>query len=413
MSEQFCVMNSQKQHRADVRGLQMECNREYANQASYKGNIDPQRTPENRYLVKSDDWNASISDVLEAEGVKENRASVVLVTTIYSASPEWFEQHTKAEAEAYFETCLDYERKTKGTPINAVVHWDEKTPHMHVATVPVVAVQDTRAVPIVMKDEDGNEMTDEDGNPVYERYAKGKSKGQVKYRREKVFDENGAPVMHVGLSAKTVFGNKVAMSKRQTEFYEVCGKPFGMSRGEIRVETPQVARQHMTEAQMRAQGIVHDAEAEAQTVTVKAERTAAETEALARLKAKQQQRDAEKTVEEASQMRLEAAERLEKATKALEAAQSTLDELQALKTAQDDPTEAKLERALKFMDGIKYKDGSTALKRFETKEIMSGHGSAPTGASRASLNARMARLQDDLNRQTQALQGSKGDSYGR
>lgn len=410
MSEQFCVMNSQKQHRADVRGLQMECNREYANQERYKGDIDPQRSSQNRYLVKSDDWNASISDVLEAEGVKENRASVVLVTTVYSASPEWFEQHTKAEAEAYFETCLDYERKTKGTPINAVVHWDEKTPHMHVATVPVVAVQDTRAVPIVVKDEDGNELTDDDGNPVYERYAKGKSKGQVKYRREKVFDDDGNPVMHVGLSAKTVFGNRVAMSKRQTEFYEVCGKPFGMSRGEIRVETPEVARQHLTEAQMRAQGIVHDAEAEAQTVTGKAERTAAETEARARLKARHQLRDAEK---DAEQMRLEAAERLEKATEALKAAQSTLDELQALKTAQDDPTAAKLERALKFMDGIKYKDGSTARKRFETKEIMSGHSSASTGVSRANLNARTQALQDSINRQTQALQGSKGDPYSR
>lgn len=413
MSEQFCVMNSQKQHRADVRGLQMECNREYANQERYKGDIDPQRSSQNRYLVKSDDWNASVSDVLEAEGVKENRASVVLVTTVYSASPEWFEQHTKAEAEAYFETCLDYERKTKGTPINAVVHWDEKTPHMHVATVPVVAVQDTRAVPVVVKDKDGNELTDEDGNPVYERYAKGKSKGQVKYRREKVFDDDGNPVMHVGLSAKTVFGNRVAMSKRQTEFYEVCGKPFGMSRGEIRVETPEVARQHMTEAQMRAQGIVHDAEAEAQTVKGKAERTAAETEALARLKAKQQQRDAEKTAAEASQMRREAAERLEKATKVLDAAQSTLDELQALKTAQDDPTEAKLERALKFMDSIKYKNGSTVRKIFETKEIMSGHRSASTGVSRANLNARTQALQDSINSQKQALQGSKGDSYSR
>lgn len=410
MSEQFCVMNSQKQHRADVRGLQMECNREYANQERYKGDIDPQRSSQNRYLVKSDDWNASISDVLEAEGVKENRASVVLVTTVYSASPEWFEQHTKAEAEAYFETCLDYERKTKGTPINAVVHWDEKTPHMHVATVPVVAVQDTRAVPIVMRDDDGNEVTDEDGNPVYERYAKGKSKGQVKYRREKVFDDNGDPVMHVGLSAKTVFGNRVAMSKRQTEFYEVCGKPFGMSRGEIRVETPEVARQHMTEAQMRAQGIVHDAETEAHAVTGKAERTAAETEARARLKARHQLRDAEK---DAEQMRLEAAERLSEATEALKAAQSTLDELQALKTAQDDPTAAKLERALKFMDSISFKSGGTALYRFNMQELREGFTTETASERRAKRSAQLDRLQDGINSQKQALQGSKGDSYSR
>lgn len=112
-------------------------------------------------------------------------------------------------------------------------------------------------------------------------------------------------------------------------------------------------------------------------------------------------------------MRLEASERLEKATKALEAAQSTLDELQALKTAQDDPTEAKLERALAFMDGIKFKNGVSALGRFNMQERQNGFTTETESERRATRRAQLDRLQDGINRQTQALQGSKGDSYSR
>lgn len=112
-------------------------------------------------------------------------------------------------------------------------------------------------------------------------------------------------------------------------------------------------------------------------------------------------------------MRLEASERLSEATEALKAAQSTLDELQALKTAQDDPTAAKLERALKFMDGISFKSGGTALYRFNMQELREGFTTETASERRAKRSAQLDRLQDGINSQKQALQGSKGDSYSR
>ncbi len=88
-----CVMNMAKRHRADVKGLQQEVNREHDNATKYKGEVDLAKSVDNAFLVKSDDWNKSGDDTLSTYGVKESRTSVVLVTSVYTASPEWFKEH--------------------------------------------------------------------------------------------------------------------------------------------------------------------------------------------------------------------------------------------------------------------------------------------------------------------------------
>lgn len=409
----MCVMNMGKRHRADVRGLQMEANREYEKPEQYKGHIDPSRTHENVYFEKSDDWQESIDDVLNQYGIKESKNSVVLITSVYSASAEWFATHTRDEAMEYFRACFEYEKQTKGVTINAVVHWDETTPHMQVATVPVIPVQDEKAVPIVEKDEDGNELTDEDGNPVYKRYEKGKSKGKIKYERKAVCDEDGNPVWHYGLSAKKVFGNRVAMSKRQTQFFEMCGKQFGMERGEIRVETPEVAKGHLTEAEYRAQAIekdareasdviLNDAKSQAGKVMASASRYARESEAEAKKKAEQIIKDAEDT---AAQRRLKASQSVREASKLLDEARSTLDAVKALEEAQRSSEGAKLQRALEFMEGLNFK-GSNLREVFERKELVFGHKTTPK-RSRAEIESQMESLYDRMNK----YKGNDGQGY--
>lgn len=294
-----CVMNMAKRHRADVKGLQQEANREHDDATKYKGEVDLAKSVDNAYLVKSDDWNKSVDDTLSKYGVKESRNSVVLVTSVYTASPEWFKEHPEQTARDYFEACLEYERRTKGEVISAVIHYDETTPHMHVATVPVVEVQDEVCVPVVMKDADGNDMTDDMGDPIYERYASGKSAGKVKYRREKAVDDAGNPITHVGLSAKQVFGNRVAMSRRQTEFFEECGKPFGMERGEIRVETTKDAREHLTEAKFRAKAIARNADDKAQRIVAQAEKDAEALEERSERVLRSAKREAQQIVADA------------------------------------------------------------------------------------------------------------------
>ena len=56
-----------------------------------------------------------------------------------TASPEFFKGKKKAEIKAYFTVALDFIQKhqSKDTIISAVVHMDEKTPHMHLCFVPL------------------------------------------------------------------------------------------------------------------------------------------------------------------------------------------------------------------------------------------------------------------------------------
>lgn len=263
MSEKYCVMNMKKNKRADVKGLQEEANRELE---EYKNEVKKELTHTNYFFVKTDDWNKKITEILEENGLDENDKSVVLITSVYSASPEWFEGKSRDEILEYFSKCLEFEQR-KGEVINATVHFDETTPHMQVATVPVLDVPTVVCHPIAQKDAEGNVILDDEGNEVPER----NKKGRLKYKRTTLM-ENGQIVTHKGLSAKTVFGNKVKMSKTQTEFYEMCGKPFGLERGEIRVEDAEATRKHLTEAQYKAEKMFSDAQAQAKSEKDKAVR---------------------------------------------------------------------------------------------------------------------------------------------
>lgn len=267
MSEKYCVLNMKKNGRSDVKGLQDEANR---TAEKYKNEIKKERTKDNYFFKRCDDWNSKITEVLEENHIEEKNKSVVLVTSVYSASSEFFEGKSRDEILEYFEKCLEFECRN-GSVISAVVHFDEGTPHMQTAKVPVLdtPVEVCNIVP--KKDENGKIMTDGDGNTVAERYEHGKQKGRIKYKRTVLKDENGCVVTHKGLSAKYLFGNKVKMSKTQTEFWEQCGKPFGLERGEIRVETQEEAKEHLTEAQYKAEQIIKDAEQKAEQMLKGAE----------------------------------------------------------------------------------------------------------------------------------------------
>ena len=64
-----------------------------------------------------------------------------MVETLITASPEFFAGKKPGEVRAFFEYALEF-LKTKQaaeTIVSAVVHVDEKTPHMHLCFVPITA----------------------------------------------------------------------------------------------------------------------------------------------------------------------------------------------------------------------------------------------------------------------------------
>lgn len=80
-----------------------------------------------------------ISYPLQAAGCRTRSDSVRVVETLITASPEFVEGKSPKEIRAFFMHALDFieKKQAKETIISAVVHMDEKTPHMHLSFVPL------------------------------------------------------------------------------------------------------------------------------------------------------------------------------------------------------------------------------------------------------------------------------------
>ena len=190
----YGIMRCEKRKTGSCGGLQNEANREKDNEKNFvASDIDWTKTGDNEYLMKSNNWNQSVKDVLSSHRIDKHRKdAVVLIDGFYGASPEFFQDKSKDEIRAYFKDCLEYHKNHYGFTINAVIHYDEATPHMHVASVPIVQKND----------------------------------GLWK------------------LSAKDLMGNVKAYRDRQDSFHENVSSKYGLERGEI--SSPEHHREHLT-----------------------------------------------------------------------------------------------------------------------------------------------------------------------
>lgn len=108
----------------------------------------------------------------------------MFVDTLITASPEFFEGRSRKDIQAYFSEAVAFMEKKigKGNIFSAVVHMDEKTPHLHLCFTPIT----------------------EDGR----------------------------------LSAKEILGNRAQLSKWQDEFHAHMKKTFPvLKRGESSLVT--------------------------------------------------------------------------------------------------------------------------------------------------------------------------------
>lgn len=188
----YGIMRVEKRGRADVYGIQLEANRTVEQHEKGlefdKSDIDWGKTDDNIFLVQTEHWNKEITKVtkqIESEtGKKTRKDAVVLLDGLFTASPEFFANKSDNEIKKYFEDCLEFYVKEfcqgdKTRVLNAVIHLDEATPHMQVASIPV--------------------YTSESGNR---------------------------------LNAKIIMGNKTDYRKRQDRFFEAVSEKYGLERGE-------------------------------------------------------------------------------------------------------------------------------------------------------------------------------------
>lgn len=168
----FCIMRTEKRKRTDLSGIQKENTR---TATEYNNKVSPGMDIFNVVLKESNNWLQDIDNEIKAAGAKTRSNSVLALDTIYTASPQFFQERTSAENDKFFQDCLKFHESHFGHIISAVVHYDETTPHLHVISVPLT--KDNR------------------------------------------------------LSARDVIGNKSRMSKTQDAFFEQVGRGYGLERG--------------------------------------------------------------------------------------------------------------------------------------------------------------------------------------
>ena len=89
-------------------------------------------TPQDRYRAMSD-------NMIQEAGCRVRKDSVTVVEVLITASPEFFAGKKPDEIKAFFDYAMEF-MSTKQNPdtfLSAVVHMDEKTPHMHLCFVPL------------------------------------------------------------------------------------------------------------------------------------------------------------------------------------------------------------------------------------------------------------------------------------
>ena len=115
--------------------LQTTTKEEYASNPD----IDKSRIAQNYHLVTPRwSYEQEIKHRIQMAGCRVRRDSVKFVDTLVTVSPEFAKAH-EAEMPEYFNRAFDFlkERVGEENIISAVVHMDERTPHLHLCFVPL------------------------------------------------------------------------------------------------------------------------------------------------------------------------------------------------------------------------------------------------------------------------------------
>lgn len=108
----------------------------------YKSNpdIDTSKSKYNIHLISPQmSYKKEIDSRITEAKCRTRKDSVRFIDTLITASPEFFKGKSYDEMKAFFVHALDFIRKSivPKNIFSAVIHLDEKTPHMHLCFVPL------------------------------------------------------------------------------------------------------------------------------------------------------------------------------------------------------------------------------------------------------------------------------------
>ena len=136
----YAILRFQKRKAGGVAACERHNERK---KEAYKSNpdIDMERSKNNYHLVAPPryTYKKEINRKVAEAGCRTRKDSVMMVETLITASPEFMNQLPPEEQKEYFTLALDFisERVGEKNILSAVVHMDERTPHMHLCFVPI------------------------------------------------------------------------------------------------------------------------------------------------------------------------------------------------------------------------------------------------------------------------------------
>lgn len=114
--------------------------------------VDTSRSHLNFHLVTPErKYRAEAEKQIATAGCRTRSDSVRVVESLITASLEFFKGKKRSEISEFFKEALEFmkQHQSPETIISAVVHMDEKTPHMHLCFVPLTADKRLSAKDIV------------------------------------------------------------------------------------------------------------------------------------------------------------------------------------------------------------------------------------------------------------------------
>ena len=141
MKAQYAILRFAKYKGPEISNIEAHNERTKEKYAS-NPDVDTSRSHLNFHLVTPQrKYRAEAEKQIAEAGCRTRSDSVRVVEALVTASPEFFKGKKKSEVKAYFQEALDFiqQHQNPRTIISAVVHMDEKTPHMHLSFVPLTA----------------------------------------------------------------------------------------------------------------------------------------------------------------------------------------------------------------------------------------------------------------------------------
>lgn len=139
MKAQFAILRFAKYKGPEIGHIESHNERSKEKYAS-NPDVDTSRSHLNFHLVTPQrKYRAEAEKQIAEAGCRTRSDSVRVVEALVTASPEFFKGKKKSEVKAFFQEALGFiqEHQDPKTILSAVVHMDEKTPHMHLCFVPL------------------------------------------------------------------------------------------------------------------------------------------------------------------------------------------------------------------------------------------------------------------------------------